>query len=351
MKITEKLKVDLRSDTVTLPTSKMFSAIAEAKLGDDVMEEDPTVKELEKQASSICGQEDGLLLPSGTAANLVAILSHTKPADAVLLEEQSHIMYYEVGGIARIAGVMPYTFKSERGHPTSEQIRENFKSGDLHTPPTVLLCLENTHNRAGGTVLGVEETQKLCDTAHSLGMKVHLDGARIFNAAQYLRCEVKDLTKYSDSVMFCLSKGLGAPIGSVLCGGRAFIQIARRMRKLIGGGMRQAGIIAAAGLVALQEGPEQLIEDHKKAQFLAKQLVELPGISLDLDRVQTNIIIFTIKYPADWFVEALAKEGVLTFSFGQNKIRMVTHKDVSFESLPYVIEKVKKVLNKGKLVF
>jgi threonine aldolase len=338
--------IDLRSDTVTLPTEEMLEAIRNAALGDDVFGEDPTVNELEALAAKKMGKEDALLVTSGTQGNLVSVLSHTKRGDEVILEADAHIYHYELGGISAIAGVLPRLVKGEMGVPAPEDVEEAIRPPDPHFPKTTLLCLENTHNLAGGTCITPSQTRKLCDVAAKHGLRVHLDGARIFNAAVALGVDVKELVAPVDSVMFCLSKGLSAPIGSLVVGSSSFIERARRMRKMLGGGMRQAGIIAAAGLVALEKMVDRLSEDHANARLLAEGLAKIDGIRIDLRRVQTNIVMFDVSdlgFTGKEFVEKLLKYGVKALTLRGNVIRMVTHRGITREDILETLDAVNEI--------
>ncbi|WP_027717064.1 low-specificity L-threonine aldolase [Desulfovirgula thermocuniculi] len=337
--------IDLRSDTVTVPDREMRAAMAGAAVGDDVYGEDPTVRQLEEKAADLVGKEAALFVPSGTMGNQVALLAHTERGDEVILDEEAHIYYYEAGSPAMLAGVQlkPVAgLLSERG---PEVLRRAFRPPDIHFPPTRLVCLENTFNRGGGTVMPPEVMREIFALARERGLAVHLDGARIFNAAVALGCDVREFTRYCDSVMFCLSKGLGAPVGSLLAGSREFIARARRYRKALGGGMRQAGVLAAAGLVALKNIP-RLAEDHANARLLAEALAGMPGMSVDLRTVQTNIVVarLTGGWPAPAFAERLAQEGVRCHAIGPNAVRFVTHRDVSRADIEAAIAIIGKVL-------
>lgn len=282
--------IDLRSDTVTEPTDAMREAMARAVVGDDVFGEDPTVRALETLAAEMIGKEAAVFVPSGTMANLVAVLTHTQRGDEVLLEAEAHLYYSEVGSISAVAGVLPKTIVGVAGYIAPGQVRAAVRPANIHNPPSRLLCLENTHNRAGGMPFGPAEIDVVCATGHELGLAVHLDGARIFNAAVALGVVPSALTRSVDSVMFCVSKGLSAPVGSLLAGSGEFITQARRFRKMLGGGMRQAGVLAAAGVVALRTMVSRLAEDHQNAQRLAKGLAKIPGFQIDLERVRTNMV-------------------------------------------------------------
>ena len=330
--------IDLRSDTVTKPSDKMRAAMAAAEVGDDVYGEDPTVNHLQERAAEIFEKEAALFVPSGSMGNQIAVKLHTRPGDEIVIEERGHILNYEVGTSAIVSGVTIRPAKSGDGSGilTWKEIESALRmNGHYDDSQTSLICLENTHNLAGGRVMSAEHCAELCSQAHALDLPVHLDGARIFNAAIASNNSVADLTRHCDSVQFCLSKGLGAPIGSVLVGSRAFIDEARIWRKRLGGGMRQAGIIAAAGLIALEESPKRLHEDHEKARTLAIGLAGIPGIDLDAETVETNIVIFDIAgtgRTSDQIRGELKEKGILASGFG-TRIRMVTHCDVSAKDI------------------
>jgi len=332
--------VDLRSDTLTLPTPEMREAMARAEVGDDVWEEDPTVRQLETLAAARMGKEAGLFVTSGTQGNLVSVLAQTRPGQEVVLDIDSHIFNYEVGGAAVVGGVQMRPVKTERGFLSPDQVREALRPANIHIPPTGLVCLENTHNRHGGTCCLPEEIAAVAAVAHEAGVPVHLDGARLFNAVVALKRDAKDFTRYVDSVTFCLSKGLGAPVGSVVCGRAEFIARARRIRKMLGGGMRQAGVIAAAGIVALQRMIDRLAEDHGHARRLAEGLATLPGVSVDLATVQTNIVIFRVRRPgdADELTRGCLARKVKLHAIGPATIRCVTHKDVDAEDIARALD-------------
>ncbi|MEO0185051.1 MAG: low-specificity L-threonine aldolase, partial [candidate division WOR-3 bacterium] len=320
--------IDLRSDTVTLPTEKMREAIYKAELGDDVFEEDPTVNRFEKLAAEIVGKEAGLLVSSGTQGNLVSILTHCNRGDEVILGNLSHTFLNEVGAISALGGIHPHTvINKDDGTMDLTDIKSAIRGDNIHYPRTKLLCIENTHNRCFGAPLTVEYTNAVCELAHKNNLAVHLDGARIFNAAVALNVNVMDLTRNVDSLSFCLSKGLSAPVGSVICSTKEFIAEARRYRKMLGGGMRQAGIIAAAGIVAIEDMIERLGEDHKNARVLAEGINNIPGLSIDLTKVKTNIIYFDLiseKISADELLEKMEEKGIRFLSTGPNRFRMVT---------------------------
>jgi threonine aldolase len=282
--------LNFRSDTQTLPTREMLEAIQRAPLGDDVYDEDPTVAQLETLAAHMLGKEAALLVISGTMGNLCALMAHANPGDEILLDSESHIYCDEGGGMSSAAGLMPRVLESRKRVLDPDELRAAIRPRDLHHPTPRLLCLENTHNRSGGRVIPLEIQNRLCDVAHEHGLAVHLDGARIFNAAIALRVEAAAVAEHADSAMFCLSKGLSCPLGSVLIGSREFIAKADRCRKRIGGGMRQAGVIAACGLVALETMIDRLAEDHVNAWILADAVNKVPGLHVDLDSVQTNMV-------------------------------------------------------------
>ncbi len=337
--------VDLRSDTLTLPTPAMREAMARAEVGDDVWQEDPTVRSLEELAARRSGKEAALFVSSGTQGNLVSVLTQTRPGQEIILDADSHIFNYEVAGAAVFGGVQTLPLKTERGFLTPEQVREHVRPSNVHIPVTGLVCLENTHNRHGGTCCTPEEIEAVAAAAHGAGVPVHLDGARIFNAAVALKRPAVDFARPVDSMTFCLSKGLGAPVGSLVCGSRDFVTRARRVRKMLGGGMRQVGILAAAGLVALESMVDRLAEDHANARQLAEGLVRLPGIRLDLGKVQTNIVIFHVDRPGgagELVTGALARK-VKIHQIGPASIRCVTHKDVDGEDAERALEAFREI--------
>lgn len=337
--------VDLRSDTVTLPTPEMREAMARAEVGDDVWEEDPTVKRLEATAAERLGKEAGLFVTSGTQGNLLSILAQTRPGQEVILDLDSHIFNYEVAGGAVIGGVQMRPVRTDRGMLSPEQVREALRPANLHVPPTGLVCLENTHNRHGGTCASPEAIAAVAAVAHAAGVPVHLDGARLFNAAVALGRDVREFTRDVDSVMFCLSKGLAAPVGSVVCGSRDFIARARRWRKMLGGGMRQAGVLAAAGLVALERMVDRLAEDHAHARLLAEGLARLPGLEVDLSRVETNIVIVRVRPPGgvEELVDGCLARKIKIHAIGPEAIRCVTHKDVDADDIRRALAAVAEI--------
>lgn len=338
--------IDLRSDTVTHPTPEMRKAMFGAEVGDDVYGEDPTVNRLEEMSAEKTGKEAALFTSSGTQSNLVAVLTHTVHGDEIILGSGSHILLNEVGGAAALGGVVMHPVPNDSsGRLAPDDILHAVRSENIHYPKTTLLCLENTHNGCGGTVLEPAYTNRTCDLAHSCGLKVHLDGARIFNAAVALGISPRLLTENVDSVAFCLSKGLSAPVGSMLCGSRDFIKRARKFRKMLGGGMRQAGIIAAAGIVALETMIERLAEDHLNARRLAEGLAEIRGIGINPEALPTNIILFTLSSDIDpvRFNEELKRLGVRIGSRGGSLFRAVTHRMIAASDIDEALVIVKKV--------
>ena len=324
----------------------MRKVIAEAEVGDDVFEDDPTVKKLEEMTAELLGKEKSLFVPSGTMANEVAIKSLTRPGDEVILEEDSHIYNYELGAPSVLCGVQLHTLKGKRGVLTAQQILDHIYPQDIHIPPITLICLENTHNRAGGTIYPIGEIKKIRQATKPFRIKMHLDGARLWNATIATGIPLDEYARWFDSVSVCLSKGLGAPIGSLICGDSDFIQIARRNRKMFGGGMRQVGIIAAAGIYAIENNFNRIIEDHRNAKALAEGLSKIPKISVDLESVQTNIVVIDIKESGMEVGDALDKlkeKGLLAVPFGKNKIRCVTHLDVNRDDVYKAREVFKRV--------
>jgi threonine aldolase len=344
--------VDLRSDTLTLPTPEMREAMARAEVGDDVWEEDPTARRLEVMAADRLGKEAGLFVASGTMGNLLSVLSHTQPGQEVILDADCHIFNYEAGGSALVGGLQMRPVKTARGFLTPEQVREAIRPSNIHLPPTGLVAIENTHNRHGGTCCTPEEIEAVARVAHEASVPVHLDGARIFNAAIALRRPAADFTRPVDSVTFCVSKGLGAPVGSVICGSAAFIARVRRWRKLVGGGMRQVGVIAAAGIVALERMVDRLAEDHTNARTLAEGVARLPGLRVDLASVQTNIVIAHVDRPSapghrpggvEEIVQGCAARKVKVHAMSPTSIRCVTHKDVDADDIRRALDALEEI--------
>jgi threonine aldolase len=342
--------IDLRSDTVTKPTPAMRRAMAEADVGDDVYGEDPTVNRLQERAAEIFEKEAAIFVPTGSMGNQIAVKLHTRPGTEVVIEERGHIYNYEMAAMSAVSGTLarPVTSRDGSGILAWEEIEAGLHANAAYyVAPTSLVAIENSHNLAGGGVYTRARTREICDRAHALGIPVHLDGARVFNAAAALGETVAALAAPCDSVMFCLSKGLGAPVGSLLLGPRGFIEEARAWRKLFGGGMRQAGVLAAAGLVALEESPPKLKDDHANARRLAEGLAELPGVKIDPERVVTNIVLFDVSatdLAADEICARLKERGVLASGFGAS-IRMVTHYDVSRDDIERALDALREVIS------
>ena len=331
--------IDLRSDTVTRPTPAMRKAMAEAEVGDDVYREDPTVLRLEEMAAELLGKEAALFVPTGSMGNEVAVMVHTTPGEEVILDANCHIMNYEMAAMAVFAGVMPRPVHGERGFPTAGQVEEALRSPIYYNCRTPLVCLENTHNMAGGGIYPRERFQAVVETARRRGVRIHLDGARLFNASVASGVPARALAAGTDSVMVTLSKGLAAPAGSLLAGGRDFIQEAIRARKRMGGGMRQVGILAAAGMISLGSMIDRLAQDHANARLLAERLSEIRGLEIDPGAVETNIVIFrTTRHSAPSLVDRMKSEGVLCLSISSDQVRMVTHLDVSREQVLHAAE-------------
>jgi threonine aldolase len=329
--MSEPCFIDLRSDTVTRPTPAMRRAMAEAEVGDDVYGEDPTVNRLEERAARIFGKQAGLFVPTGTMGNTIAVKLHTRHGQEVICEARSHVLNYELSMMAWFSGCVARPIPAEDGILHWEQIRKEVRPLGPHWAPTGLIEIENTHNMAGGTVYPIEVIEEICDGAHEVGLKVHMDGARVFNAAVHVNRSVREITAKCDSVMFCLSKGLAAPAGSLVVGSGEDIAQARLYRKRLGGGMRQVGVLAAAGLIALEEMPKRLGEDHQNARFLAEAFARIPGIRVP-HRVETNIVIFDVTgtglAPAE-FSARLKAHGVLINKINATQLRLLTHNDVN----------------------
>ena len=340
--------IDLRSDTLTRPTETMRNAMAAADVGDDVFGEDPTVNRLEELAAKKMGKEAALFVTSGTMANLVSLLTHCGRGDEVILGDQAHIFYYEQGGCAALGGIHPRTVPNlPDGTLDMEALEAAIRTENVHYPISRVIALENTHNRCLGTPLSLAYLDEVKTLADRHGLKIHIDGARIFNAAVALETDPAALVQHADSVSFCLSKGLAAPVGSMVCGSRAFIEQARRNRKVVGGGMRQAGILAAAGLVAIEESVKALAGDHANARTLAEGLAKLPGVGLDPEKVHTNIVFIRVNHPrfsAETLTAALGKEGVKVLALGPDLIRVVTHYHITASDIDLALEIFKNVL-------
>ncbi|MEA3400830.1 MAG: GntG family PLP-dependent aldolase [Armatimonadota bacterium] len=341
-------KIDLRSDTKTVPDARMRLAMSEAEVGDDKAGEDPTVKRLEEMSARLLGKEAGLFVASGTMGNLVSIRAQTQPGQEIILERQAHIYLWEGGGISTICGLLPRTIRGVHGFMDPDDVEAAISDGsNVHKGATGIVELENTHNMAGGVALSTEQTRALCDVAHRHGLPVHLDGARIFNAAVAQGVDPAELVEPVDSVQFCFSKSLGAPVGSMICGDRELIERARGVRNLVGGAMRQAGVIAAAAIVALENTPQRLHQDHEHARTIAETLVELPGIHVDLDTVQTNMVYLQVRredVDAPSLCRALEAYDILAIPRDDANIRLVTHVQVSDEDTERVCRALREVL-------
>lgn len=342
-------KIDLRSDTITLPTKEMLHAIDRADLGDDVFKEDPTINQLEELAAKRFNKQAALFVPSGTMANLIAVLSHCQRGDEVILGDQAHTFLYEAGGISAFGGVHSRQLVNQAdGTISIDDIKHAIRKEDVHFPPTRLICLENTHNRCFGMPLGTDYVNSVAEVAKNNSILIHVDGARIFNAAVSLDTPVADLTDEVDSVSFCLSKGLSAPAGSLLCGSEDFIYRARRNRKALGGGMRQAGILAAAGIVALEKMTERIADDHQNARALAQGISDIKGISIDMNKIQTNIIYFSLDHPkieSSLFFDKMFEKNIHFFELGPSWYRLVTHNGISKDDVKNVVEEFRQLLS------
>ena len=360
--------VDLRSDTVTKPSPAMRRAMAEAEVGDDVYIEDPTVNRLQARAAEIFGREAGLFVPSGSMGNLVCIMAQATRGQEVICEAAGHVYNYEMASMSALGGVLPRVIPTTDGIMSWEQISPAIREKAYYRPQTALVALENTHNMAGGAVYPLEVldeithnmaggtvypsrvAHEICDKAHDAGLRVHLDGARVFNAAVYLGENVAEMTKKFDSIQFCFSKGLGAPVGSMIVGSRDFIEHGRVLRKMLGGGMRQVGVLAAAALVALEEGPKRLHVDHDNAQLLAQGLAQIPGIGVQPDKVQTNIVLYDVGATglgSTQFLKRLAERQVLGGPVDARRVRMVTHLDVDRNDIEQALRIIGEVAGAG----
>ena len=339
--------IDLRSDTVTRPTPEMRKAMAEAEVGDDVFGEDPTVNALQEKVAEILGKEAAIFVPTGTMANQLAIKSHTQPGDEVIIEASSHSYNFEGGAGGAISGVQFYLLKGVRGILEASQVEEAIRSDNHHLPVSKLICLENTHNYGGGSVYPIEKMRDIYRLAKSKDLMVHLDGARLWNASAASDIKPEEYARCADSVSVCLSKGLGAPVGSLVSGSKSFIDRVHRFRKMFGGGMRQAGIIAAAGIYALDHHLDRLKEDHRNAKRLALGLKEIRGISINPDEVETNILFFDVDRTgktAAQVAETMKKERILIYATGKTRIRLVTHLDVNREEIETALKAFQRVL-------
>jgi threonine aldolase len=343
--------IDFRSDTVTLPTPAMREAIYHAELGDDVFGEDPTTNRLQEVAAERVGKEAALLVSSGTMGNLVCALTHCARGEEMVLGDQSHMFFYEAGGMSALGGIFPHTIPNQPdGTMDLEDIEAAIRSDNIHFPRTRLICLENTHNRCNGSPLLPEYMESVAILAKRHGVRVHLDGARIFNASVALGVEVREFTKNVDSMSFWLSKGLSAPVGSVICGSREFIAEAIRTRKVLGGGMRQAGVIAAAGIIALNEMVDRLAKDHTNARHLAEGIAEIHGLSIDAERIKTNILFFdfiTDRLTPEEFMAGLEERGIKCSHPGPSRFRMVTHYGIDSDDIHRTLECLREVMDAG----
>ncbi|GHO64802.1 threonine aldolase [Ktedonobacter sp. SOSP1-52] len=352
--------VDLRSDTVTQPTQEMREAMYRAEVGDDVYDEDPTIHRLQELAAEMAGKEAALFVPTGTMGNAIAVLTHTGRGQAVMVGDESHIYHYEAGGASTLGGSPMYVVPTHTsGMLDLERVRDGIAGlADPHVAPTGLICVENTHNRCGGTVLTVEQLASLADLAHAHNIPVHMDGARLFNAAVALDQPVRELARPVDSLMFCLSKGLSAPVGSLLVGSKDFIRRALRTRKLLGGGMRQAGFLAAAGIVALEQMVERLADDHARCKRLALALADMPQVEVSPEKTVTNMVIFRLRdqqgaaldaTETQRFIQAAREQGVLMGQSGAGRVRAVTHYGIEDEHIEAAIQGIRLALRDSKI--
>ena len=340
--------IDLRSDTVTLPTQTMREAIFHAELGDDVFGEDPTTNRLEKMAAERMGKEAALMVASGAMANLVSVLTHCQRGEEVILGDRSHMFLYEAGSMSTVGSIHPHTVANQPdGTMLLEDIKSAIRGNNVHFPRSRLICLENTHNRCYGSALTPSYTESVAKLAVDRDLSVHLDGARVFNAAIALGVDVTELTCHADSVCFCLSKGLSSPVGSLICGSSDFIAEARRNRKVLGGGMRQSGIIAAAGITALEQMVDRLAQDHENAKHLAEGIARITGLSIELNRIQTNIVYFDMadeQITAGELVKQLADRGIKILQLAPTRLRVVTHYGISTEDIDLALAAINEVM-------
>jgi threonine aldolase len=326
---------DLRSDTITRPTPEMYEAMMAAPLGDDVLGDEPTVTALEELSAEKLGKEAAVFVPSGTMANQIAVKTWIQPGDAVILEEECHIQFYESGSIAAHAGALTWTLPSNRGVMDPQRVADRYVAGSIHSPTTKLVCVENTHNRAGGSVIPMDtmrEYRRICDDT---GMKMHVDGARLFNASVALKVDASEIAKCSDSITFCLSKGLSCPVGSVLCGDAEFIDKARYIRKRLGGAMRQSGILAACGIYALNNMVDRLADDHRRAKDFARHVAELDVLNVDMDAAQTNMVMVNTPTPASGWSAKLGEMDVRCMAVANDRLRFVFHREIGDEELEH----------------
>ena len=336
--------IDIRSDTVTRPSRAMLETMLEAKVGDDVFGEDPTVNLLQEKCAEITGKEKALFVPTGCMANQLAVKSHTMQGDEIILERESHILNYETSAAAIISNVQLYPIAGINGVMDPEDIKKSIRSTDYFFPRTRLICVENTHNRAGGVIQPFDNLKSISNLARENGIRMHMDGARIFNASIETGISVKQYASLVDSISFCFSKGLGAPVGSIICGSSEFIEIAHKWRKILGGGMRQSGVLAAAALYALKHNVDRLKEDHAKAKYFANEINKIDGIEVDLDTVQTNMVIFeSKKYEKSQYINLLKEKGVLVSAGSFQKLRAVFHLDVQMCDVSQAVEIIKEL--------
>lgn len=337
--------IDLRSDTVTHPTEEMLDAMVRAEVGDDVYQDDPTTLTLQDLAAKMVGKESALFVPSGTFGNQLALISHTERGDEILIPESNHIVMHEVGASAVIAGVQLRCIPDVKGRITINDLQQRYRDGDIHNPRTALICLENAHS--SGKVIPLVDMKEIFNYSKSLGVPIHLDGARIFNAALALKVDATEISQYCDSVMFCLSKGLCAPIGSILAGSKSFINRALKNRKLMGGGLRQSGYLAAAGIISLKKMVHRLSVDHENAQYLAQRLSEIPGFEIFNDRLDINMVFFRIQkrnFDSNTFVQFLYKKNIKINPPSANEYRLVTHYWIDKRKIDRVIMIMKEYL-------
>jgi len=336
--------IDIRSDTVTRPSRAMLETMLEAKVGDDVFGEDPTVNLLQEKCAEITGKEKALFVPTGCMANQLAVKSHTMQGDEIILERESHILNYETSAAAIISNAQLYPIAGINGVMDPEDIKKSIRSTDYFFPRTRLICIENTHNRAGGVIQPFDNLKSISNLARENGIRMHMDGARIFNASVETGISVKQYASLVDSISFCFSKGLGAPVGSIICGSSEFIEIAHKWRKILGGGMRQSGVLAAAALYALEHNVDRLKEDHAKAKYFANEINKIDGIEVDLDTVQTNMVIFeSKKYEKSQYINLLKDKGVLVSAGSFQKLRAVFHLDVQMCDVSQTVEIIKEL--------
>jgi threonine aldolase len=340
--------IDLRSDTVTKPTAEMRQFMVKAEVGDDVFGEDPTVNQLQEMMAKLTGNQSALFVPSGTMSNQISINVHTQPGNEVIVEHNSHLYNYESGAPALLSGVQIMPLKGNRGCFTLEQVKQAVRPANVHHPQTALICIENTHNREGGTIFPLDEIKRISHFARENGIHIHLDGARLWNASIATGISIQEYCQYFDSASLCFSKGLGAPVGSIIVGSYEFIKRARYYRKVYGGGMRQAGILAAAAIYAVQNNLERLKEDHRRARNLGDFIATLPGIRIDQETLQTNIIVFDVKesgQSGEQVINSLAKRGVKMLTFAGTKIRAVTNLHITDNDIEHTISALKDIFS------